>query len=117
MKMTPEWMGETVTHLESWSFTTEKTTEPRELDGRTVFVRTRYTLERAEQEKLVLDVLVYPDHPTTYWLEVVDWHGLVSTAYRLDSWRHRPDRVEFKYGIDPETGTGLSFTLHKDRLS
>ena len=117
MKMTPAWMAQTTEHLAGWGFRVQETSEPRELDGVVVFTRTRYLIERAPAEVLALEVLVYPDTTATYWLEILDWHGLTSTPYRLDSWRHREDRVELKFAIDPETGMGLSFTLLRDQLS
>ncbi len=88
--------------------------EPRVVEGRTGFVRTRYRLVRQPHEVLTLECLTYPDATETYWLDF-QWHGLESTTYRLDSWRHREARVEFKYAVDADTGTGLAFVVH-DRV-
>ena len=117
MKMTPQWMRETSEMLQEWGFACEVTTEPRELEGRVIFERTRYVLKRSEHEELVLECLEYTDGSVRYWAEVVAWHGLTCDPYLLDSWRHRDTRVEFKYQVDPDAGTGLAFVIHKDRLS
>lgn len=111
MKMTPDWLAETAAHLESWGFTRTVDTSTRTLHDRPVYQRTRYSLARGLDESLVLDALAYADGSVSYWLEIVDWHGLQSHPYRLDSWRHRPGQVEFKYHVDPETGTGLALVI------
>lgn len=111
MKMTPEWLTQTVEHLETWGFIQTVETSTRSLHERVVFTRTRHRLTRGDWESLVLDALVYTDGSITYWLEIVDWHGLSSHPYRLDSWRHRAEQVEFKYHVDPDTGTGLALVI------
>ena len=117
MKMTAAWMEETVASLEGQGFVCERETAPRELEGVVVFERTRYVLRRDDgRRRLAVEVLVYPNGTETYWLEVMDWYGLSFTPYQLDSWRHRDDRLEFKYGVDPETAMGLSFTIRYAEL-
>lgn len=117
MKMTPAWLEATTEHLAQWGFEVRCTATNEPDDGVRVFVRTRYLLTRSASERLALEALVYDDGPTTYWLEILDWHGMVSFPYRLDSWRHRPGQVEFKFTLDPETGMGLSFFLKEEGLT
>ncbi len=117
MKMTPAWMKATTEHLAEWGFDVSSSSEEEHVDEQLILTRTRYELVRGHRECLVLEGLDYPDRESTYWLEIPRWHGLSSFPYRLDSWRHRPGQVEFKYAIDPETGMGLSFFVKEEELS
>jgi hypothetical protein len=117
MKMTPDWMKATTEHLAEWGFTVASSVEDETVDEQLVLTRTRYELARHAHERLAMEALVYADGATTYWLEILRWHGMSSFPYRLDSWRHRPGQVEFKYAIDPDTGMGLSFFVKEEELS
>jgi hypothetical protein len=109
-------MAKTVQQLSEWGFVPSTTKDERRLQDYVVFERTRYSLVRGAKEQLALEVLAYPNGSTSYWIELIDWHGLLCTPYRLDSWKHRDDRVEFKFHVDAKTGMSLSFMLFRDAL-
>ena len=117
MEMSAAWLAETVEHLEGWGFASATKRDERRLEEELVFERTRYELARHDKEQFALECLAYPNGTESYWLEIIDWHGMLCTPYRLDSWKHKPDRVEFKFHIDPTTGMSLSFLLFKEMLS
>jgi len=60
---------------------------------------------------LRLETVQHPESPERYFLEIVDYHGLRSHSFELDSWKHRPDRIEFKYQPRLDGSGGLAFTL------
>ncbi len=72
---------------------------------------TLYRLSIAEDKELELETVVHPDVPERYYLALNRWHDLTISSYRLDSWKHFKDRVEFKFDINAATGMGLSFIV------
>lgn len=110
MKMSLGYLRETVEALAAKGFAATVTETTRERDGAVVFVAHRHELTRGARERLILSCLRYPDGRETYWLEIADYHGLHADEFELDSWKHRPDRIEFKY-YSREDGVGLAFVL------
>lgn len=110
MKMSGAYMLETVRHFESRGFmlTTDADTR-RTKDGTLLFERQRYTLKRPF-EAITLETLTYPDGRETFYLEF-GWHAASFYSFQLDSWKHRADRVEFKFQPSNETGEGLALTV------
>lgn len=117
MDMSPDYMAATVAHLEARGWRAERAHERRERDGTLRFTADRYRLYRGDDEVLELEALTYPDGVHTYHLAVERYHGCTSTSFPLDSWKHRPDRVEFKYYTHPETGLGLSLVIGLDPVT
>lgn len=109
--MTAAYMAQTAAHLKAAGFELAQSEETRVRDGATVFHRTRYQCKREPDVDLVLEVLTYPDGRENYFLELLKVGPLQSFSFPLDSWKYRPDSVEFKYYINPESGLGLSFKL------
>ena len=106
MEMSHEYMRETADALTGFGFALE-TAEEDYGEG----VRgTKYVLRRPEEE-LTLETVEHPEEGETYFLEIGAFHGLKTFSIQLDSWKHRPDRIELKYFSLPGTGRSLSFTL------
>ncbi len=114
MEMSIKYLNETADALEGLGFGVERILEPDAPSGKGVFARHRFVLSRPD-EKLVMEGLVYPDGTVRYYLEFVDFHGIHSFSFPLDSWKHRPERIEFKYYERLDTGEGLSLTLKLPR--
>ena len=111
MEMSPAYMASTAAHLEAAGWRTERSVEERQRDGALVFTAARYRTTRGDDEVLAFESLTYPDGTHAYYLAIEAWHGLTCTSFPLDSWKHRPDRVEWKFAIEPATSLGLSFVV------
>ncbi len=112
MQMSVAYMAETVGALEDAGF--EVQTESRVLEPtatRPGARRTEHRLRRGAEEELLLEAIAYDEGEVAYYLELVTFHGLSTFSFPLDSWKHRPGSVEFKFYEDPGTGNGLSFRL------
>lgn len=74
-----------------------------------------YRLRAERSAELLLETVESPTPDggrlVRFYLEIVDYFGLRSSSYELDSWKFFPDRVEFKYKCDSETSLGPSFTI------
>jgi hypothetical protein len=113
MEMSPEYLAETVQVLESAGFdVARENNDYGDLDGPVPALR--YDLRRGAREHFALEVVMPSGAPAYYFLELTSFHGLSSFSYPLDSWKHRVDRVEFRYYSDVRTGQGLALTLHLD---
>jgi|GEM_PF-1479109 len=117
MEMSTAYMTETVEYLETQGFRRTTTPLTKERDGVVIYEGERHELVvgQADTEFLALEVFRYPDGTERYFLELVAFHGMMSYPFELDSWKHRPDRVEFKYYAPADTGVGLSFILSLPR--
>jgi hypothetical protein len=111
MEMSPAYLEATARHLQQAGWTLVSSTENRERDGELKFICHRHRVERAVDEVLVLEALTYPDGVQAYYLAIEEWHGITCTSFPLDSWKHRADRVEFKFYSHPSTNLGLSFII------
>lgn len=110
MKMSGTYMAETAHHFESRGFMlTIDDDERRAKDGTVLFTRKRFTLKRP-LESIGMEALTYPDGRESFFLEF-GWHAASFFSFQLDSWKHRPDRVEFKFQPSNETGQGLALTV------
>jgi hypothetical protein len=111
MEMSPAYAAETAEALSQKGFSVMREPLPEDTDGVLVYEGDRYTFE-AEGERLVLEVLTYvSDGEHAYFLEIADFHGLRTFSFPLDSWKHRDNRIEFKFVADPRTAMGLAFTV------
>lgn len=110
MEMTRAYMHETAEALAAAGFELEHATDRVERDGALVFERDTHVLTRIG-ERLVLESVHYPDGEDRWFLAIEAFHGMTCTSFPMDSWKHRADRVEFKFAADAETGLGLSFVL------
>ena len=115
MEMTPSYLRETAEHLAASGYALETSEDQHEREGLLLFVRTRYDLRCGEAEHLALECLEYADGVVRWYLAVEAWHGLTSTSFPLDSWKHRPDRIEFKYETSAATSLGLAFVVQLPR--
>lgn len=107
---TIEDMAATASGLAEAGFQVSLERDDKHRDDVLVYERMRWTLLRGDTERLVLEALQYPDGRASFFLEL-DFHGLKTHSFPLDSWKLWPERVEFKYYLHPETGQGLTFTL------
>lgn len=110
MEMSLDYLRETVEFLGTKGFTSDREEIPFERDGETVYTTERYLLTRDEDERFGFSCIRYPDGEETYWLEILDFHGLRTFDIELDSWKYRDDTIELKY-YGREDGVGLSFRL------
>lgn len=108
MEMSPAYLGETAKFLEGKGFSLDR--EETDYRGDGAVVGRKFVLRR-DSEHLILEVVEYQDGAPKYFLKVENYHGLSTFSFPLDSWKHRPDRVEFKYVPVDDTGLGLSFTI------
>ncbi len=109
--MSTAYLAETAEFLASngWELKTEE--ETRRRDGAPVFDAIRHTLAHGSEAEIVLEGLRYPDDREVFYLEIRRYHQISSYSYPLDSWRHRPGQVEFKFRPHPDDGLGFAFTL------
>ncbi len=112
MEMSADYMRQTAEHMAAKGYALEVERDEKERDGQRIFVRDRYALTRNDNEHFILECITYPDGQEKYFIEVKRYHSIYTFSFPLDSWKHRPDRVEFKYYALPETGLGLSFILN-----
>ena len=110
MEMSPEYLAETVQVLETAGFDVGRERDDYG-DADSPVPALRYLLQRGVHEHFVLEVVMPPDAPARYFMELTSFHGLSSFSYPIDSWKHRSDRVEFRYYSDVRTGQGLALTL------
>lgn len=106
MEMTPKYMAETVEHLEACGYEVERsevTYGERTCD--------RYRLRRSDTD-IVLES--FRDEQTPRFFMECRYHRMRWTSFPLDSWKHFPSHVEFKFYALAETGMGLSFILDLD---
>ncbi len=111
MQMSSAYMAETVEHLCQHGWVAERRDDTHEQDGAPVFERSTWVLQRGEEEHLELEALSYADGAETFYLAIPGFHGLSSHSFPLDSWKHRPDRVEFRYHAMADSGLGHTFVL------
>lgn len=111
MKMSLAYMEATAAHMASKGWQVTRTEKTHERDGQLVFVAHQFALARGDGARFEMETLVYADETLAYYLAIAAWHGLSVTSYPLDSWKHRPDKVEFKFAISPDSGLGLSFIV------
>ena len=105
MKMSPEYLEETARHLASAGFQIEQTNTDYGDD----VLGTTFLLTRPD-ESVELEHVLHPDGSTRYYF-ALDFHGLKARSFPLDTWRHWPDRVEFKLRVHPDLGSGFAFTI------
>ncbi|MBX2867594.1 MAG: hypothetical protein KTR18_02910 [Acidiferrobacterales bacterium] len=110
MEMSPEYALETVKVMANRGYTLE-VQEKERVDGDIVRFKGVYYHLGADQQKLVLEVLHYPSQEVRFFFEIVEFYGLSSFSFELDSWKHRDEYVEFRYYTNPETGGALTFKL------
>ena len=110
MEMSAAYLRQTVEHLKSNGYTVNESEDSRERGGQRVFERTKFCCQKGENS-FVLELIEYPDGTEAYYLEILRMGSIRSTSFPLDSWKYRPQLVEFKYCIEPRSGLGLSFVL------
>lgn len=111
MKVTTEYMEETTAAMVAAGFRCDHEPLQKRRGETLVYEGHQWTLTRGPEITLELQALRYPEGMERFYLRIVDYHGLESFSFELDSWKHWPDRVEFKYYPHSETGRGLSFKL------
>ena len=111
MEMSLGYMEETVDAMGGKGYAVERLCahydDASTITGHT-FVLTRELVE------LRMETVVHPEEGERYFLELVNYHGLWSHCFELDSWKHRPDRIEFKYQPRADGSGGLAFTIKFD---
>ncbi|MFT6143895.1 MAG: hypothetical protein ACJAZO_001408 [Myxococcota bacterium] len=116
MKMTGEYLTETTARFAEVGFTVAVVTDQDTTDGELHYDRDRHILTRGTREHIEIEHITYPDGTVAWWLMIVTWHGLRADSFPMDSWKHRSDRVEFKFMASQETGLGLALVVHLDAL-
>lgn len=104
-------MAQTVAGMVAAGFEEELEVFTKERGDVLVYTARRWTLGKGPQVELELEVIEYPDGREAFYLALNRYHGLSSFSFPLDSWKLWPDRVEFKFYADPESGQGLTFEL------
>jgi hypothetical protein len=110
MEMSLAYMEETVAAMADHGFSLLAVADAFEKDGLVVYRRNRFELSRGSDEQIVLECLEYPDARRTYWLELVRICRIKANVFELDSWKHRPEQVEFRFYARPD-GVALTFVL------
>ena len=108
--MSLSYMRQSATFLSQWGFEVEEKEGVLGSDAAGDCISHQFRLRR-EGEELVLEAVVHPTYGLRYFLEIVHFHGMSSFSFPLDSWKHRDERIEFKYYCLPNDGRGLSFIL------
>jgi hypothetical protein len=108
MEMTCQYMNETAQAFRHAGFRLQEAEVHYGSDGH---VGRQFRLSRGLHVSLVLEALETNHAGAQFYLSIVQYHGLSSPSFPLDSWKHHPDRVEFKYLADPSTGQGLTFVV------
>lgn len=110
--MSDVYLGETAAFLESKGYQKETRSsiygspeDPEHANS------VQHILRKGDEEHFILEVVTHPSAPDRYFLEICKFHTMRSQSFPLDSWKHFPDRVEFKYYVLDEAGLGLSFIL------
>lgn len=106
MEMSLAYMEETAGLFEAKGYSVERGEQPYGDD----VIGHRFRIRRAGTE-LVLETVQHPEVGETYYLEIVDHHGLRCYSFALDSWKHRDHQVEFKYQPQADGTGGLAFIL------
>lgn len=114
MEMSPAYMAETAEVLSKKGYTITITELDERVEEQTVYVGQRYTLH-ADGEHIEMEALTYTDGSHAYYIKLVDFHGMESFSYPLDSWKWRDHLVEFKLVADPATATGLALRVSLPR--
>ena len=106
MEMSLDYMRETAEALEKkgYALSTEEEDYGDDVRGY------RFHFEKPGQT-FSLETVVHPARGETYYLEISDYHGLRSHSFELDSWKHRADRIEFKYQPRADGTGGLAFII------
>jgi hypothetical protein len=110
MEMSPNYASETADVLANHGYSLK--TDEQECTNQTElrYNAIRYHLTAKNQE-LILEVVSYPNGDNRYYLEIVQYLGLSTFSFELDSWRFRDDHIEFRYYTNSETGEALTIKL------
>jgi hypothetical protein len=108
MEMTTQYMKETAEAFREAGFKLEEADLRYGCDGP---VAQQFRLTRGAGVSLVMEALETTHEEPQFYLSILQYHGLSSPSFPLDSWKHHQDRVEFKYLADPSTGRGLTFVV------
>jgi hypothetical protein len=112
MEMSTEYFRESVTHLTRYGFVATEEVISYGDDERQPIQSVRVILARGAVERLALECVSRPVGDSLFYLEIETFHGLRAPSFQLDSWKHWPDRIEFKYRSDPSTAEGLAWILY-----
>ena len=107
MQMSPEYLEAAAIAFKERGFTVEVKDEAVDEEGSPLRSVRKYVIEGG-RVSIELECLHYESRTPSYYLSVKEWYGLSFASYLLDSWKIWPDRVEFKFAIDAQRGTGLS---------
>ena len=110
MEMSPRYLRETVEQITRHGWAVREEHWVDEVEGVLAYTGLRYVLDRGP-ERLTLECLQYPGGAVDYYLALDQAGSWSARSYPLDSWKWRADRVEFKFGVDPQRSKGLALTL------
>ncbi|HWH11855.1 MAG TPA: hypothetical protein VG165_12060 [Solirubrobacteraceae bacterium] len=110
MEMSLAYLEETVAAMADHGFSVVAVADAFEKEGVVVYRRNRFELTRGADQDLVLECLEYPDLKRTYWLELRRMSAIKANLFEIDSWKHRPEQVEFRYYARAD-GVALTFVL------
>lgn len=109
MEMSPQYMQETAEALSQRGYSLKA--YRRHIDDEPRHPVDTYELTRDGREHIILECVLHPEVPASYHLELRKYYALSSFSFPIDSWKLRPDRIEFKFYSKDDTGLGLSLTL------
>ncbi len=96
MEMSAEYMAETAKAFGENGYEVVETPVVYDEGRETHAVRYKMTNGEIHIE---LECLSRPDRPDAYYMVIETYHGLHIAEYELDSWKHRPTGVEFKFSV------------------
>jgi hypothetical protein len=111
MEMNLAYFDATIKHLESKGFSIQITADEHRTGDELVFQRKSARCDLGDDCSLSFEALAYSNGHENFYLEIIKMGRMRGFSFPLDSWKYHPNRIEFKYRDDPESGLGLALTL------
>ncbi len=116
MDMSHTYVRRTVEALGERGFSIEENEKRYESDEVEGPRSTSFELRLGDAIHWTLETVFLDDGEERYFLEVHRYYGMRGYSYPLDSWKFFPDRVEFKYEVNPESSMGPSLIFCFDDI-
>ncbi|MEL6341242.1 MAG: hypothetical protein AAFQ65_15160 [Myxococcota bacterium] len=116
MDMSHDYVRRTVEALSERGFSVdprEKRYESDEIEGPNSQC---FDLRLGDAIHWTLETVFLGEGEERYFLEVHRYYGMRGYSYPLDSWKFFPDRIEFKYEVNPESSMGPSLIFYFDDI-
>jgi hypothetical protein len=111
MEMNMAYYEATLDYFRKKQFSVDITEDTHAPNGDVVFHRKRAQCRLDDECAFIFEVLSYSTGRLDFYLELLKVGRVRSFSFPLDSWKFHPNRIEFKYRDDPETGLGLALTF------